>query len=422
MSQIDPREQRTFALQIVERLRGEGHEALWAGGCVRDELLGRVPKDYDVATTATPDQIQTLFGPRRTLMIGAAFGVAAVVGHRHEGTVEVATFRQDAEYADGRHPDHVTFSTAEHDAQRRDFTINGLFFDPVAGRVIDYVGGQADLAAHLVRAIGNPHERFTEDKLRMLRAVRMAATFDFTIDAATEVALRAMAGEITVVSPERIAQELRLLFMLPAAARGINLLRTTGLLRAILPELESFAADAARWSQVLAVAGCLRRTSFPLVLAVLISEADAVPPLAEQASTVGRRLKLSNHEHDRAGWLVAHRDALADAHRRPWSQVQPVLIAEGAAELVNWHEARSRVAGAATDAADFCRRRLDAPPGELNPPALVTGNDLIAHGLAPGKQFAELLEAVRAAQLDGQVRSKDEALALVDQRLRGGVV
>src|SRR4051795_13693089 len=178
----EPARQRAFALEIAQKLRSGGFEALWAGGCVRDELLGLTPKDYDVATSATPDQIRDLFGHRRTLPIGASFGVITVLGPPGAGQIEVATFRTDAQYSDGRHPDSVSFTDAEHDAQRRDFTINGLFYDPVAKQVVDYVGGQDDLKAHIIRAIGVPRLRLREDKLRMLRAVRFAAAFNFTID------------------------------------------------------------------------------------------------------------------------------------------------------------------------------------------------------------------------------------------------
>ena len=179
---LTPEEQRRFAVEVVRRLRGAGFEAYWAGGCVRDQLLGRTPKDYDVATNAVPDQVRALFGRRRTLAIGAAFGVIAVIGPQGPGTVEVTTFRRDAPYSDGRHPDSVTFSSAEEDASRRDFTINGLFYDPVEQRVIDFVGGQEDLAQRRLRAIGDARQRFAEDKLRMLRAVRFAATFAFSLD------------------------------------------------------------------------------------------------------------------------------------------------------------------------------------------------------------------------------------------------
>src|SRR3954462_13574945 len=205
----DPTRQRAFALEIAQKLRSGGFEALWAGGCVRDELLGLTPKDYDVATSATPEQIRDLFGHRRTLPIGAAFGVITVLGPRTAGQIEVATFRTDAAYSDGRHPDSVSFTTAEHDAQRRDFTINGLFYDPIANQVVDYVGGQQDLQQRTIRAIGEPRSRIGEDKLRMLRAVRFAATFNFEIDPPTFVAIQQLAAEINTVSAERIGMEIR---------------------------------------------------------------------------------------------------------------------------------------------------------------------------------------------------------------------
>src|SRR3954462_14353308 len=204
-----PSRQRDFALEIAQKLRDAGFEALWAGGCVRDESLGLTPKDYDVATSATPDQIRDLFGRRRTLPIGASFGVITVLGPRHAGQIEVATFRTDAAYSDGRHPDSVTFTTAEHDAQRRDFTINGLFFDPISNEVVDYVNGQEDLKRRTIRAIGDPRLRLSEDKLRMLRAVRFAASFDFSIDLDTLQAIQKMAPEINTVSAERIGSEIR---------------------------------------------------------------------------------------------------------------------------------------------------------------------------------------------------------------------
>ena len=213
---LDPALTRQFALDVVAKLRAAGHQALWAGGCVRDQLMGKTPKDYDVATDAQPERIREVFGQRRTLAIGAAFGVITVLGPKDAGQIEVATFRRDLGYSDGRRPDAVAFTSAEEDAKRRDLTINGIFFDPVAEQYLDFVGGQEDLKNHVIRAIGNPHERFAEDKLRMLRAVRFAAMFDFSLDAATKAAVQAMAGEINVVSAERIAAEMRLMFVHPS--------------------------------------------------------------------------------------------------------------------------------------------------------------------------------------------------------------
>src|SRR5207249_4152054 len=230
--------EREFAVSVVRRLQEAGHQALWAGGCVRDELLGLVPKDYDVATSARPDEVRRLF--RRTVAVGASFGVVNVLGPRAEDPplqVEVATFRSDVGYSDGRRPDQVVFSSDREDALRRDFTINGMFFDPIAGKLIDYVGGQEDLEARLLRAIGDPAVRFAEDKLRMLRAVRIATRFDLTLDPPTANAVRAMAPEITVVSAERIAKELRALLVHARRAHGMNLMFDLGLVTPILPEL-----------------------------------------------------------------------------------------------------------------------------------------------------------------------------------------
>ncbi len=209
-------DERAFALDVVRRLREAGHEALWAGGCVRDQLLGLTPKDHDVATSARPEEVRTLF--RRTIAVGMSFGVVDVIGPRHDHghfTVQVATFRSDVSYSDGRHPDAVVFSSAREDALRRDFTINGMFYDPLADQLIDYVDGQDDLRAGLLRAIGDPRQRFIEDKLRMLRAVRMTTRFDLTLDPATKNAIQAMAPEITVVSAERVAEELRKILVDP---------------------------------------------------------------------------------------------------------------------------------------------------------------------------------------------------------------
>src|SRR5262245_37039879 len=221
MSSTDP--QREFAVQVVRKLQEAGFVALWAGGCVRDYLLGHPPDDYDVATSARPEQVRELFGPRRTRAVGASFGVMLVHAPQHSGAhdVEVATFRTEGPYLDGRRPEHVTFATAEEDAQRRDFTINGMFFDPVAETVLDYVGGRGDLERHLVRAIGDPRARLGDDKLRMLRAVRITARFDFALDEATAKAIREMAGEILVVSQERIAQELKKMLVHQRRARAV---------------------------------------------------------------------------------------------------------------------------------------------------------------------------------------------------------
>jgi tRNA nucleotidyltransferase/poly(A) polymerase len=410
----NPAAQREFAIEIVKRLRGAGFEALWAGGCVRDRLLGLVPKDYDVATDARPEEIRDLFGRRRTLPIGAAFGVVSVLGPRAAGQIDVVTFRSDSSYSDGRHPDRVTFTTAEVDATRRDFTINGLFYDPVNDQVVDYVHGQEDIQHRIIRAIGDPHLRFSEDKLRMLRAVRFAAAYGFQIEPATLRAIREMAAEVTTVSAERIGAEIRRMLIDRHRAVAVELLRSTQLLAHVLPELtelneEAFATIGRRLA-------ALREPTLSLALAVLLSGAPNgnQTDAAEQASAVGRRLRFTNKEIERAHWLLAHSPDMAAAPALPWPRLQRLLVHEGADELVAIHEA---IAGPHDPAAVFCRDRLGWPAERLNPLPLVAGSDLIAHGLSPGPHFAALLEKIRDAQLNGEIHSRAEALALVD-RLR----
>ncbi len=405
-----PEEQRRFAVEVVRRLRGAGFEAYWAGGCVRDQLLGRPPKDYDVATNAVPDQVRTLFGRRRTLAIGAAFGVIGVIGPKAAGMVEVATFRRDAPYSDGRHPDGVTFSSAEEDASRRDFTINGLFYDPVEQRVIDFVGGQEDLAKGRLRAIGDARHRFAEDKLRMLRAVRFAATFAFSLDAETQSAIAAMAAEIRVVSPERIAMEMRRMLADPSRAVGARLLLETRLAAEVLPEIvPRDETQRRRLDDTLArLAGLKAEAEFPLALAELLYPVVDVPA----AAAVCERWRLSNKETDRICWLVKHHASLLAARTMSWSVLQPLLVAEGIDDLLAIMEAASP---AGAEAAAYCRALLTQPRAVLDPPPLLTGDDLLAHGIPAGPLYKILLDRVRVAQLDGELHNQAEALTMVEK-------
>ena len=403
MSQSKP-SQRDFALDVVQRLRAAGHEALWAGGCVRDQLLGREPKDYDVATNALPDEVRDLFGRRRTLAIGAAFGVITILGGRPLEPIEVATFRTDGDYHDGRRPESVAFTSAEHDAQRRDFTINGLFFDPIGGQVVDYVGGVADLQAGVVRAIGDPVRRFTEDKLRLLRAVRFAATFDFALDAGTLAAIRSMAGDVLQVSSERIGAELRRVLTHANRRRGVELLAEAELMAPLLSEVAAAAADSEWWSAVRDRLHRLDQPTLPLALASLLH--GAIEPA--QARDIGRRLRLPNKETDRLAWLLAELPAMQNAAALPWPRLQRLLAHDGAAELL----ALARVALPAGDAGlARCREVLQLPVLQWNPPPLVTGDDLLAHGLKSGRHFSPLLDHLRDEQLEGRLTSREQALA-----------
>ena len=403
--------EREFATEVVQRLQAAGYQALFAGGCVRDELLGRVPADYDIATSATPDELKPLF--RKCNFFGASFGVVEVLGPRGDDgewlKVQVATFRTDGTYTDGRRPDAVIFSSPEHDAARRDFTINGLFFDPVADRVIDFVGGRADLNARILRAIGDPALRFAEDKLRLLRAARMAARFELTIDPATGAAIRAMAPQIRAVSAERIAEELRKMFENEHRVRGVDLLREFALLKEILPEVNA-GAEVIRST----VSALPTGSTFPLVLMAVCS---GVPTHGFPA--ISTRLKLSNEERDRIVWLAKYRTALDDAAELQRSKLYPILAHPGSRDLVALVIADSAVLQIASPGAEFCTAILrEIDPVRLNPPPLLTGDDLQAMGLKPGKEFKGLLETIRALQLDEELNSGEQAREKVRELLR----
>ncbi len=437
--------ERQFAIEVVQRLQQAGHQALWAGGCVRDELLGRVPNDYDIATDARPEQVVRLF--RRAITVGMSFGVVEVLGPRQDGEflkVQVATFRTDCDYSDGRHPDAVVFSSPREDALRRDFTINGMFMNPLTGEVLDYVGGQADLKAKVLRAIGEPCVRFAEDKLRLLRAVRMATRFDLTIDPATWEAVRAMADQIRVVSAERIAAELRGLLVHPRRVRGLNLLHDSGLCQAILPELLPMkglpqgppsAPVCDLWDHVMRVLDLLGEApSFPLALATLLHDVGKPRTVGRTperytfyyhehvgtrlASEICLRLKLSNSERERVEWLVERHQYLCDArHMRP-SKLKTTLAHPGVRELLALHRADALAWGRSTDHVDYCEALLRQwTEADLNPPPLITGEDLKQLGIAPGPVYKKLLDAVREAQLDGTITTREQALEMVKRLL-----
>jgi tRNA nucleotidyltransferase/poly(A) polymerase len=396
---------------VVHRLRVAGHEALWAGGCVRDQLMDQMPKDYDVATDAVPDRIREVFGHRRTLAIGAAFGVITVLGPRGAGQIDVATFRRDAAYSDGRHPDAITFSDAENDAKRRDFTINGLFFDPLAGRVIDYVGGQEDLQRGLIRAIGDPLARIAEDKLRMLRAVRFAARFDFAIEEQTLAAIKQQARELVIVSAERVAAELRLILTHPSRARGVELLADTGLLEVVLPEITPVLQSRDQWSRIIAILGSLHAPTFAMSLTAMLREIRA----ADMPRVVFERWKLSNDELEGVEKLLHEEPLIRSARQQHWPKLQRVLVAPRVDELVGYAEAIARICDGNTDEIEFCREKLALPAGELNPAPLITGDDLKEAGIPQGPIYREILEAARDAQLEQRIWSHEEAVAFAKQ-------
>jgi len=426
---------RTFATDVVRQLAGAGYTALWAGGCVRDLMLGRVPQDYDVATDARPEQVRELFGKRRTLAVGESFGVVIVLGPTKDaGQIEVATFRREGEYTDGRRPDRVEFCTPEEDAHRRDFTINGMFYDPLAEQVLDYVGGEHDLGEGIVRAIGDPHDRMTEDKLRMLRAARFTATLDFQLDETTTQAIRNMAAEILVVSSERIAQELRRMLVDQHRERAMRLCHDLGLLEIILPELAdilhshqpsaiSHQPDTPReWWHTLHVLGNLESPSFELAMAALVHTVPSPTGRIRKSSTQGtvrglcKRLKLSNAETDQIAWLVANQRVLDDAPNLPLCDLKRLLVHEQVDDLLQLARRLALAEQRETSSIDFAADyKAQTPPGILDPPELINGSDLHQLGMTPGPQFQTVLRAVRDAQLNEEIVTRDEAMALVEQ-------
>lgn len=414
---------REFATDVVRQLRDAGFVALYAGGCVRDLLLGRQPKDYDVATTATPDEVRRLFGHRRTLAVGASFGVIIVLGRPSGIQVEVATFRREGEYTDGRRPDRVEFCTPEEDARRRDFTINGMFYDPIDSRVLDYVGGEQDLTANIVRAIGDPHDRMREDKLRMLRAVRFAATLDFQLDAVTLSAVQEMADQLTVVSAERIAQELKKMLTDAHRRRAMQVCVECRLMEIMFPELFQAAdgigsaliktSDTIRGlEESLQMLHLLQGPGFELALAALLHLLPAEPTVRG----ICRRLKLSNDETDRTVWLVAHQDELRDAPDWMPARLKRALTHPYHDDQLRLLHAKLLIEGTDPHATMFCLDYLARTPAEeINPPLFVTGDNLIKLGMKPGPQFKSLLDQVRDAQLNGQIQTPAEAILLAQQ-------
>jgi poly(A) polymerase len=425
------------ARKLAARLREEGHIAYFAGGCVRDMVRGLPPKDYDIATDARPDVVERLFP--RTYAVGAHFGVIIVL--ENDFQFEVATFRSDEAYIDGRHPTAVHFSSPEEDAQRRDFTINGMFYDPVAEKVIDFVGGQADIAAKLVRAIGEPAQRFAEDRLRMLRAVRFATVLDYQIDTETWDALLANADSIHEISAERIRDELVRIFLSPNRGRGWDLLDTSGLMRAILPEIEvmkgceqpeQFHPEGDVFKHTRLMLDFLpKEVSVPLVFAVLFHDVgkpgtatvDETGRIrfsghdrlgAEMTEEIMRRLRFSGAEIEATVEMVRQHMVFKDAPKMRVARLKRFMARPTFEEELELHRIDCQGSHRMLDNYEFLLRKREEFANEpIIPPPLVRGEDLIALGLRPGPRFGEILEAVETRQLEGSLRTREEALEWV---------
>ena len=434
------------ATRVVRELREHGFSAYLAGGCVRDLVLGREPTDYDVATSATPDEVMRIFP--RTYAVGAQFGVVLVPvlrdgpqGERANYAIEVATFRSDGLYSDGRHPDQVRFSSdARLDVQRRDFTINGLLLDPLTQEVLDYVGGRRDLELGIIRAIGDPYQRFSEDKLRMLRAVRFAARFGYQIEKQTLDAVRELAAKIHQVSHERIRDEVLKMLTEGRARRAFELLDETGLLEQVLPEVKKmqgveqppqFHPEGDVWVHTLMLleglpAGCSRT----LALGVLLHDVGKPPTFrrapdrirfdqhdevgTKMAEGICRRFRLSNEETDQVCALVANHMRFGAVARMKESTLKRFFRLPQFEEHLELHRLDCLSSHRDLSLYDFAKEKFQTmPAGQIRPAPLITGNDLIAAGYKPGPRFKELLTAVEDAQLERTITTKEEALGLV---------
>lgn len=421
------------ASEIVARLRAAGFESYLAGGCVRDMLLGRPAADYDIATAATPAEVAALFP--KTVPVGAAFGVVQVIVDRE--AYEVATFRTEGPYLDGRHPSSVRYASPREDALRRDFTVNGLFWDPQAERLLDFVGGQADLEAGVLRTIGDPDARFAEDGLRMLRAIRQAAELGFEIAPDTLAALRRMREGLREISPERVRDELLRIATGPAPARALDLLHATGLLDVVLPEVaaeagvpqpEEFHPEGDVLAHTRLVMGALAAPTPALAMAALLHDVGKPPTLvradrirfdrhdevgAALARGVMERLRFPRRDVERVTSLVQQHMIFKDVPRMREARLRRLLASAEFPELLELHRADCAASHGDLSTYDWVRQRqaeIEAEPPR--PPRLVTGDDLLALGVRPGPRMGTILRSVDDARLEGRVQTRDEALAL----------
>ena len=431
---------RDIVLDLLRRLQKAGHEAYLVGGCVRDELRGIAPQDYDMATSARPEEVEALFP--QTHAVGKSFGVILVVEHGH--TFEVATFRAESDYTDGRRPNTVTFSDAQTDASRRDFTVNGLFMDPLSDTVHDWVGGQEDLEKRRLRTIGHPTERFNEDHLRLLRAVRLAAQLDFEIDPATFAAVRDMADHITRVSAERVRDELLKLFRPPYAARGLDLLHESGLLAQVLPELlptvtceqsPDYHPEGTVYDHIrLMLSKLPAEASVELPWTALLH--DIAKPVtqseceegrihfyghekigADMAQQILQRLRFPNVEIEAIVQTVRYHMQFKDAPKMRKATLRRMLMRPTFELELEQHRLDCLGSHGLMDIYDFIREQqtvLQEKPLLLEP--LISGRDLIELGIEPGPALGQLLDAVRDQQLAETFSTREEALAWAKEK------
>ncbi len=437
-------ELRDNATAVVRRLVEAGHQAYWAGGCVRDLVLGREPADYDVATSATPEEVLRLYPDAVT--VGAQFGVIRV--HSGGVEIEVATFRSDHGTLDGRHPREVRYArTPEEDVRRRDFTINGLLYDPLEEEVLDFVGGRKDLEEGIIRTIGEPAERFAEDRLRLLRAIRFAARFGYRIEEKTWAALYGARAGIEQVSCERVRDELLKMLTEGAARRAFELLDDAGLLEILLPEVArmkgveqppEFHPEGDVWVHTLLMLEHLVQPTPTLALGALLHDVGKPPTFAPASGPDGRirfdrhtevgaamaenicaRLRLSNRDAERVVALVRHHLRFKDAPQMRASTFKRFISMDGFDEHLELHRLDCVASHGDLGNWQFIKNQIEnLPPEEVRPPRLLTGHDLQAMGYRPGPQMGKVLAALEEAQLEGTVKTVEEARAFVQQRFR----
>jgi poly(A) polymerase len=425
------------ARDVVARLQRAGHTAYLAGGCVRDHLLGIEAKDCDVATSATAEEVQQLFAGRVTDLVGKSFGVVRV--REGEEFFEVAMFRQEGAYLDGRHPSIVAPATPEEDAQRRDFTINGMFFDPVAQRLIDYVGGETDLRAGILRAIGEPEQRFAEDHLRLLRAIRFASRLGFEIEPKTWEAIRAGAEMIRTVSAERVRDELSRIFTVDKPERGLDLLDQSELLALVLPDIAAlhgveqppqFHPEGDVFEHTRLMLTKIEKPDLELALSVLLHDVGKKPTAkvdengrirfnehesvgATMAENIMTGLRYDNKTIHHVKEMVRHHMQFKDVPHMKTSTLKKMMQRETFLKELELHRIDCESSHGDLGHWEFLKQQLETmTPEQINPPALISGHDLIAMGVTPGKQMGRTLDAVKMAQLNGDVQTRHEALAL----------
>jgi len=436
---------KSLAKQICATLRAKGYQAYLVGGCVRDILLGREPADYDVATDATPDAVQQIFP--RSLAVGAQFGVIIVLDDstpENPAQVEVATFRSDIGYTDGRHPDRVAYTKSpEEDVRRRDFTINGLLLDPETDQVLDFVGGRQDIQAGVIRAIGDPAKRFSEDKLRMLRAVRFSARFNYVIERNSVKSIAALSTLIAQVSAERLRDELTKILTEGAARRGFELLASTGLLIELLPEVskmkgvaqpQEYHPEGDVWIHTLLMleklpAGCPPTLAWGVLLHDVGKPPTFAPPEVtgdrirfnehaevgtRMAEAICHRFRFSNEETDQIAALVANHMKFKDVLNMKQATLKKFVRQERFGEHLELHRLDCLSSHGNLENYEFAKNFIEStPPDQVRPPRLLTGDDLKSMGFLPGPAFREILEAIENAQLDGKIADHEAAIRMV---------